>query len=369
MFYHFYLNHWKKILNIILAILTFFILIYFMKYLVSIALPLFIGLIIFMMTEPFAKYLNRKGIKKVAATSISTMLFIAIIIGIGVTVGIIFTNEVQHLAKTIPKYAQYLKEKMVHLDQTNGYHKRLNAIPNDVVLKGKEYLANAITKVSAYASGFFFGLFSFFTSISKLVVNITIGIIFSFFLSLDIEILKQVFYDKAPKGIQTSALFLKNHVFKGIIGYIKAQLKLISITFLVVIVSLFLITLFITKVNNIFTMSILAAVFDVLPLLGISTLFIPWIIYLFVVGNTTLAIALTVVLAVVVTLRQILEPKIVGESLGVIATVMLGAIIIFMNILGVIGVFISPILIILIRALYQEGYFKKWLTLEKNNEL
>ena len=57
--------------------------------------------------------------------------------------------------------------------------------------------------------------------------------------------------------------------------------------------------------------------FDVLPSLGVPVILIPWITYLFIVGNTGLAIGLIVPLAVVVISRQSLEPKITGNSIGV----------------------------------------------------
>lgn len=346
--------------------MTFFILIYIIKYLFSIALSIFIGILIFMMTEPMAKALHKRGMKKVVASSIAIIVFLAIIIGIGVTLGVIFTTGVNSLAHSLPIWAHSLEKNLT--TQSNTYLERFNALPAGVILKIKEYIAQAATKISTFASGFLLGIFGFFTSISKIIVNITIGVIFSFFLSLDIEIIKKVFREKAPKGIQTSAKFLKDHVFSGIWEYVKAQLKLITITFLVVLISLFIINYTIINVDNIFTMAILAGIFDVLPLLGISTLFIPWIIYLLIVGNITLAISLAIVLGIVVTLRQILEPKIVGQSLGVIASVMLASIIIFMNMLGLIGIIVSPILIILIRAIYAEGIFQKWLSMEKIEE-
>ncbi|MNH38808.1 hypothetical protein D3C79_998920 [compost metagenome] len=94
-------------------------------------------------------------------------------------------------------------------------------------------------------------------------------------------------------------------------------------------------------------------------------LFIPWVIYLFFVGSTSLAIWLLVLLAVVMLIRQIMEPKITGNTLGVSAFTMLACMIISLSLFGVAGLILSPILLILMKALIDQGYLKSWIRLPK----
>jgi len=122
--------------------------------------------------------------------------------------------------------------------------------------------------------------------------------------------------------------------------------------------------LLILGVNNAFSISLLSAAFDILPLLGIPVIFIPWIVYLFVVGETGLAIGLIVLLVVVMLTRQLLEPKITGNSIGISsAYLMLSAMIISLSIFGVVGLVLSPILIILLKELWLQGYLQRWIRL------
>ena len=90
-------------------------------------------------------------------------------------------------------------------------------------------------------------------------------------------------------------------------------------------------------------------------------MFIPWIVYLLIVGQTSLALWLTGVLVVILLVRQILEPKLVGDSLGVSAFTMLSFMIISLSLFGVAGLILSPILIILIKSLNDQGYLKRWI--------
>lgn len=176
---------------------------------------------------------------------------------------------------------------------------------------------------------------------------------------MEIKDWRKIAHDKMPKTFKTAFAFVQGNVFKAIGSYLKAQLILISITFVIVLAGLFIL-----RTGNEITMALVCAVFDVLPLLGVSTILIPWIIYLFIVGNTSLAIGLLVLLAVVLIVRQLLEPKITGNSIGVSsAFLMLSFVLFSMSAFGVAGLILSPILLILIKELIQQGYLQRWIYL------
>ncbi|KFW97768.1 permease, partial [Pectobacterium wasabiae] len=145
----------------------------------------------------------------------------------------------------------------------------------NLVEKAKEYSAEIIQKTTEIARTFLTSLFAMLTSFSTFVVNFVIGIILAYFLSIEIESWKRIASDKTPKTFKKAFHFLRENVLLGIVTYLKAQAKLISLTFIVIFIALLIL-----NVNNAFSIALLAAIFDVLPLLGVSTLFIPWIIYL-----------------------------------------------------------------------------------------
>ena len=188
------------------------------------------------------------------------------------------------------------------------------------------------------------------------LVNLGMALVLAFFLSVEIDKWKRLASEKTPSTFKIAFEFLRVNVIKGIGTYIKSQIKLVSITF-----GIILICLLILDVKNAFAIALICGFIDVLPLLGVSAFFIPWIAYSFIVGDTLFGIWLSVILAIVLIVRQILEPKITGESLGVSAFTMLSAMIISLSLFGVMGLILSPILIILIKALYDQGYLQSWI--------
>jgi sporulation integral membrane protein YtvI len=355
----FYKKYYKTVFDIALIVVTIYIFMYLFSFLYRIATPIFLSFLIFAAIEPLARLLHRRGLKKSIASGISILLFIILILGALAGLGIVFTNQISNLAVKIPGYTDILQQKIAL--SADYLHTKWNALPAGVAEKSKEY-AGTLTKLGGtIASGFFLWLTGWLSSFTSFIVNFTIGIILAYFLSTEIDAWKKMAHSNTPQTFKKAFFFLKENVFIGILGYIKAQLKMVSITFIVI-----LIALIIFGVHNAFSIALLAGVFDLLPLLGVSTVFIPWIIYLFAVGQSTLAIELSILLALVIIVRQILEPKITGDTLGVSAFTMLAAMIISLSLFGISGMILSPILIILLKALHDQGHLKRWIRLPED---
>ena len=350
----FYRKYWRTAFDIALIVLTVYLILFAFSYLYRIATPIFLSFIIFMFIEPPARWMNRLGIRKSIASGISVLLFTIVIVGLFVGAGYIMTTQITGLAEKLPYYQQLLTEQFQKNSTLIG--NKINLLPENVVKKAYEVIGYITNWGQELATTFLLSLGGYLKSFSTFIFNFSIGIILAYFLSLEITDWKQTATEKTPRTFKKAFFFLKDNVFSGIGAYLKAQGKLISITFCVIFVSLLLL-----GVENAFSISLLSAVFDVLPLLGVGTVFIPWIIYLFIVGHTSLAIWLSVLFLAVVLTRQILEPKITGDTLGVSAFTMLAFMIMSLSLFGIAGVILSPILMILIKALYEQRYFHRWI--------
>ncbi len=359
----FYKKYGRTAFDILLIVITIFLIMFLFSFLYRIGKPIFIAFIIFLMIEPLARFLHKKGLKKIVATTISTLLFILVVLAVVTILGIIFAVQITHLSFAIPKYIDSLQQIIIQkADVIKG---QINTLPPDVIEKGKEYLVTFADKSSTFLSGFFtflsgflLNIFHSLSSISSAIINFALGLILAFFLSIEIMDWKRIAKEKTPKTFKHAFFFLKDNVFIGLGHYVKAQLKLISFTFVIVFIGLIIL-----GINNAFSIALLSAFFDLLPLLGVSTLFIPWIIYLLIVGHYTTGLLLLGLLTIVIVFRQLAEPKVVGDSLGVSAFTMLSFMVISLSLFGVIGIFLSPVLLILSKALIEQGYLKKWIHL------
>ncbi|NIK74923.1 sporulation integral membrane protein YtvI [Paenibacillus castaneae] len=352
----FYKKYWKTAFDIALIALTVYLIMYSFSYLYRIATPIFLSFLIFLCIEPLARWLNKLGMKKSIASGISVLLFTLLILGAFSGAAYLITKQGTALITNFPKYQEMLALQIANI--TEQFQQRFNALPPDLDLveRSKDLIEGSAATLQNFAKALLMGIVGYVSSVSSFIINFVIGIILAYFLSIEITTWKQTAENKTPKTFKTAFFFLRNNVLKGIALYIKAQAKMISITFIVILISLILL-----RVENAFVIAVVTAIFDILPLLGVGTVFIPWIIYLIIVGKISLAIWLSALFLVVVLTRQILEPKITGDSLGVSAFTMLAFMIISLSLFGVAGVILSPILIILIKALYDHGYFHRWI--------
>ncbi|MBB3108216.1 sporulation integral membrane protein YtvI [Paenibacillus phyllosphaerae] len=349
----FYRKYWRTAFDIALIVLTVYLILLTFSYLYRIATPIFLSFLIFMCIEPMARWLTKLGLKKSISSGIAILVFTLVIVGAFVGASFIVVNQITGLVNKLDDYQNILTEQFSsNLAMLN---ERFVWLPD--VLSNAESALDSVTAWGAtVAKSFLMSMGFYLTSVSTFIFNFAVGIILAYFLSVEIMDWKKLAGEKTPRTFKTAFFFLKDNVFSGISIYLKSQMKLISITFIVIFAALLAL-----GVDNAFSISVLSAIFDVLPLLGVGTVFIPWIIYLIIVGKTTLAIWLTVLFLVVVLTRQILEPKITGDTLGVSAFTMLAFMIVSLSLFGIAGAILSPILMILIKALSDQRYFHRWI--------
>lgn len=352
----FYKKYWRTAFDIALIALTVYLIMYSFSYLYRIATPIFFSFLIYLCIEPLARRLNKLGMKKSIASGISVLLFTLIILAAFSGAAYLLTKQGTELVGNFPKYQEMLAIQIANI--TEEVQRRFGTLPADLdlVQRSKELIEGASATLTKFGQTVLVNIIGYVSSFSTFVFNFVVGIILAYFLSIEITTWKKTAEDKTPNTFKNAFFFLRNNVFKGIALYIKAQAKMISITFIVILIALVLL-----GVENAFVIAVVSAIFDILPLLGVGTIFIPWIIYLIIVGKITLAIWLSALFLVVVLTRQILEPKITGDSLGVSAFTMLAFMIVSLSLFGVSGVILSPILMILIKALYDQGYFHRWI--------
>lgn len=350
-----YRKYWRTAFDIALIVLTIYLVMLAFSWLYSIAAPVFLSIVVFLIIEPFARFLHRRKLPKPLASAISVLLFVSVILGALFGAGLIFVSQIARLADNLPEYTAIIQVQFANL--TEFLHSELNALPAGTVEKANEYFALFTDQLAGWLKFAFSHVLAFLTSFSSFIVSFTISIILAFFLSSEIVWWKKVANDKTPNTFKQAYQFLKDHVFRSIGSYLKAQAILVFITFAIVYAGLLIL-----RVDNAFAISIVSALFDILPLLGVPAIFIPWVIYLFIVGNTGLAIGLIILLAVVMLTRQLLEPKIAGNSIGISsAYLMLSFVLISTSLFGIAGLILAPILLILIKELLQEGYLQRWI--------
>ncbi len=129
---------------------------------------------------------------------------------------------------------------------------------------------------------------------------------------------------------------------------------------------LFLLTLgellvgfFLLRIRYAFLLALLTAFLDILPVLGVGVVLVPFAVFLLAVGQTGRGIGLLVLYAIITIVRQIAEPHLVGKSIGLHPILMLISLYVGLGLFGVAGFILGPAIALVSKAVFD------WVTAEK----
>ena len=146
----------------------------------------------------------------------------------------------------------------------------------------------------------------------------------------------------------------------------KAYLLIMLVTFSEMLIGLSVLKLLVIfNSSYIVIISVATAVVDIIPVLGTGTVLIPWAIVCLIMGNYPMAIGLGILYGVITVIRQVVEPKLVAGQLGLPPFVTISAIYIGLKTMGVLGMFVAPVMIIMVKLLNDEGIIHLWKISEK----
>ncbi len=176
------------------------------------------------------------------------------------------------------------------------------------------------------------------------MVFLVVTVMGCFYLSMDYERLRDRLLSLLSTGGREHLLRLRAGVSKTVRGWLRAYLILLCLTF-----SELLVGLLILRRPYPLLIALGIALLDVLPVLGVGTVLIPWGIVMLAMGELPVGIGLLVLYAVITVVHQIVEPKLIGDRLGLHPFVSLMAMFLGLRLFGMMGMLLSPFVAVVIK--------------------
>ena len=350
-----YRKYLKASLNLLTALLILLAAIFLLPKILGFFLPFVVGAIIAMIANPLVHFLDKRiRIRRKAGGAIVIIAAIGLVVGGGYVLISRLVKEVTAFAGELPELWSILQADFSHA--ANSMQKFSGALPSQL----KEEVAVAADSLGSFFNGIANSLSSPTVSavgnIAKNIPGVFIGIIMAilsayFFVAQKEEIIGAL-RRYIPAGVQQKWGILYDSLIGAVGGYFKAQLK-IGVWMYV----LLLIGFAVLGVEHAALISLGIALLDFFPVFGTGTVLVPWAIVKFLGGNYKLAIGLLVIWGAGQLARQLIQPKIVGDSVGMPAVPTLFLLYIGYKVGGIGGMIIAvPVGIILVR-MYQAGFF------------
>ncbi|MFA5562281.1 MAG: sporulation integral membrane protein YtvI [Eubacteriales bacterium] len=325
------------------------------RYLLIIGLPFFLAWGAALLVRPVAVFLHKKAKFPLRVTSVVLVLLLMGLIGFGLfLLGSRLFRELRDLILRLKDNPDIIEDVFVKI---NAFLDRLQqyipTIPDlgktDVISETndwmKEFLVKTITDIlnamPRMLGKLVIGLPGFLVSVLVLVIS-------AVYFALDLDRIHLSLNNFIPVQWRDRVKQFKKGAFSTAISYLNSYLTLMFITFVMLLVGFLIL-----DVNYALLLAVIFAFLDLLPVIGVGTMLIPWGAFCLLTGNVRLGAALLILYAIIAIVRQFLEPRILGQNLGIHPLLTLVSMYAGLQLLGFVGMLLGPVVGVAIRAVYK----------------
>ncbi|MCR5279670.1 MAG: sporulation integral membrane protein YtvI [Lachnospiraceae bacterium] len=350
----------KAMANVMFYIVAFILTILFLPRLVVFFLPFVLAWFVSLIANPVVKFFEEKiKVKRKAVSAIMIVLIIAVIILATYGIIVLLVNQGMGLARSVPEKWDTWKQELNNLGSSvNDLFRNLPAGIRDTFADLGNKIETAISDFVKHLGTGDIG--------SKVVAAISplVGSVASTLISVIMFVLSAYFFTAEHNNLvntmekyMSPALYSKMQAaYKGLKnavgGYFKAQLQIEMWIYLITVLGLV-----IGRVDFAIIIALGIAILDFLPFFGAGLIMVPWAAICFANQNYYLAITLIVTWGVGQLVRQLIQPKIVGDNVGFKPLPTLILMFVGYKLIGVIGMIIAIPIAMIAVSLYQEGVF------------
>ena len=355
------MNYWGKVFKNILVLALSVIGVYLGFKLAIFYFPFLIAFIISLMLEPLIRFIIKHAkLKRKASSIIVFVISIIVIVGLLIWAGVTVVSEASNLLTKLNEYFEKGYELIQNLLSNLDFGKL--QIPDNIMNTIQESAMDFLGTLTEWVKNALTGAINFLTSIPTIGVYIVVTLLALYFLCVDkVYMIDQLEHHMPQTWVKKIGIHLKGLV-KSLGKYLKAQLTLVLISFIITLIGLYIFYFAGLNVHYPLLMALIIGFIDLLPIFGSGAFMLPWAVLTACSGDFTLAIAILILWVIISIVRQILEPKIVSGHIGIHPIFTLIAMYTGFKFIGVLGMIIGPILLIILKNIFatfiDRGVFK-----------
>ena len=348
-------THLKVISNLLTALVILALCVFILPKIIIFFMPFLIGWIISMIASPVVRFfeerlkIRRKGASVIVIVAVLAVviLLVYVICAQLVREGISFVNELPALWDGI----------MTELSQVGA---NLEGIYSKLPLDTQRTLDNIGSEAGTYFGGLIENIgtptFEAVGSVAKQLPDIFLGVVMcilsAYFFVADKSYVSGIMKKYVPGAVLYRLDLIRRSFRNAVGGYFKAQFKIECWIYVMLVIGLLIL-----KVRYVPLVALGIAFLDFLPVFGTGTVMIPWAVIEILGNDYQMAMGLLIIWVAGQLVRQIIQPKIVGDSIGMEPIPTLFLLFIGYKVAGVMGMILAVPIGIIIVNLYEEGVF------------
>lgn len=306
--------YWQVALRLLFSLLATVAFVVIGWNLIRFFMPFVIGWIIAAIASPLVNWLEKrlKIVKKLGSALIVILVLAAIVLVLYFGISRL-AAEISDLIRNFPDMYAQLETGLRQIGDTlSGIFERLPSGVqngwNTVVRNLDQYMGNLVSNMSeptVMAAG------NIAKSVPYYLISFIVAVLSAYFFIVEREKVLAWMKRVSPESVQKRMTLVIDNLRYAVGGYFKAQFKIMGIVFLILLVGLGIL-----DTGYFVLVAFLIAFLDFLPFFGTGTAMIPWAVYEFFMGDYKMTVALIVIYVITQAVHQLLQPKLVGDSVG-----------------------------------------------------
>ncbi|MBQ8821657.1 MAG: sporulation integral membrane protein YtvI [Lachnospiraceae bacterium] len=330
------------IINIVFYSLILGLVLAFATYILPVLVPFIIAFIVASFLQVFVRKLSKWRPDRKRSISILLCILFYILVAILISfVGIKIVDIIWSFIESIPglfhqtivpvfsQLAGKLNELLTSSDI--GIAGEVNMLFQEMMSAMENFITTFSVNAVKIATGGVVGIPGF-------IIKAVITVVATFFFVADYDKILEFMGKLIPKDKEESFHNIKNYFASTLLIYLRSY----SLLFLITYVELS-IGFSIFKIPYALLIALLVAIFDILPILGVGGILLPWAVILVFMQEIPLAIGMAALYLVITIIRNTLEPRVVGKQIGLHPLATLIALYVGLKVLGIIGMFLFPV--------------------------
>ncbi len=346
------MGYWTKVSKRLLVLIFTIIGIYLAFKLAIFYMPFLVAFIIALLIEPLIKLVNKKTSLTRKTSAIIVLLLVSLILIGLLTWGITsIISETTNLLQGLNNYIETAYNQVQNIISNIDFNKL--KIPEEVTKVIQNSLWDLIGTVSNWVKNFLTSLLNLLTEIPTIAIYVAICIIAIYFICTDkLYMIDQLEHHLPKEWVKRIGKHARE-LISSLGHYLKAEATLILISFFISLIGLYIFKFIGLNIKYPLLAALGIGFVDALPILGSGTAMIPWAVISAVNGDIKLAICIIVLWVVMSIVRQFAEPRIVSNHIGIHPIFTLIAMYTGFKVIGVLGMFIGPIVLIILKNIFS----------------
>ena len=329
------------------------------KYVLVWLMPFVIALVIaLLLRRPLNWILSHTRLPRKVVAPVITLVLVVLVVGLLVVLTVAGLRELAGFLGGLPDWFQ---RSMPEVTQAVNLRLELlfQALPEEWEAQLRQTAANLSDSVQSELISWSGTVVTWIAaraaSLPSIVIGVIVTLVATFFMSAELEHIRDFVRRQIPQEYMGVARGAWASFGRTLGQILRSYLLIMSITFVELAIGLTIL-----RVDYPVVLAAIISIVDILPVLGVGTVLLPWGVITLIVGDIPLGVGILLLYVIISVVRNFLEPRIVGKRIGLNPLITLLCLYVGLQLFGILGMFLVPMLFLMVKNAQDAGLIHLW---------